>query len=105
MDEPFSGLDEITARRLRSDLLSIWEETRKTIVFVTHNAYEACFLADRILVMLDGAFRQEMRVPIPRPRSYDDLAIFELSRDVIKAFGEEIDREPVPSCYPVRSRA
>ncbi|TKW75016.1 MAG: ATP-binding cassette domain-containing protein, partial [Bradyrhizobium icense] len=44
MDEPFSGLDEITARRIRSDLLSIWEETRKTIVFVTHNAYEACFL-------------------------------------------------------------
>ena len=97
MDEPFSGLDEITARRIRSDLLSIWEETRKTIVFVTHNAYEACFLADRILVMSGGAFRQEIRVPIARPRSYDDPAIFELSRDVIKAFGEEIDREPVPS--------
>jgi NitT/TauT family transport system ATP-binding protein len=101
MDEPFSGLDEITARRLRSDLLSIWEETRKTIVFVTHNAYEACFLADRILVMLDGAFRQETRVPIARPRSYDDLAIFELSRDVIKAFGDGIGREPVPSVSPV----
>ncbi len=54
MDEPFSGLDEITARRMRSDLLSIWQETRKTIVFVTHNAYEACFLADRILVMSTG---------------------------------------------------
>ena len=82
------------------DLLSIWEETRKTIVFVTHNAYEACFLADRILVMSDGAFRQEMRVPIARPRSYDDPAIFEFSRDVIKAFGDEIDREPVPSAIP-----
>ena len=97
MDEPFSGLDEITARRIRSDLLTIWEETRKTIVFVTHNAYEACFLADRILVMLGGAFRQEIRVPIARPRSYDDPAVFELSRNVIKAFGDEIDREPVPS--------
>ena len=101
MDEPFSGLDEITARRLRSDLLSIWEETRKTIVFVTHNAYEACFLADRILVMLDGAFRQEKSRSIPRPRSYDDLTIFELSRDVIKAFGEGIGREPVPSAILV----
>ena len=100
MDEPFSGLDEITARRIRSDLLTIWEETRKTIVFVTHNAYEACFLADRILVMLGGAFRQEMRVPIARPRSYDDPAVFQLSRDVIKAFGDEIDREPVPSAIP-----
>ena len=47
--------------------------------------------------MLDGAFRQEKRVPIPRPRSYDDVAIFELSRDVIKAFGEGIGREPVAS--------
>ena len=101
MDEPFSGLDEITARRLRADLLSIWHETRKTIVFVTHNAYEACFLADRILVMSAGAFRQEMRVPIPRPRSYDDPAVFGFSRDVVRAFGEEIEREPIPSVSPV----
>ena len=102
MDEPFSGLDEITARRIRLDLLKIWQETGKTIVFVTHSAYEACLLADRILVMLGGAFRQEMRVPIARPRSYDDPAVFELSRDVIGAFGDEIDREPVPLVAPVR---
>jgi ABC-type nitrate/sulfonate/bicarbonate transport system ATPase subunit len=101
MDEPFSGLDEITARRIRVDLLSIWRETRKTIVFVTHNAYEACFLADRILVMLGGALREEIRVPIARPRSFDDPAIFKLSRDVIKAFDDEIGREPVQSAIPV----
>ena len=104
MDEPFSGLDEITAQRIRSDLLTIWEDTRKTIVFVTHNAYEACFLADRILVMSDGVFRQEIRVPVARPRSYDDPAIFELSRGVIKAFGEEINREPRPPAAPVSER-
>jgi NitT/TauT family transport system ATP-binding protein len=101
MDEPFSGLDEITAQRIRSDLLAIWEETRKTIVFVTHSAYEACFLADRILVMSGGAFRQEIRVPIARPRSYDDLAIFDLSREVIRAFGDEIDREATRPVEPV----
>jgi NitT/TauT family transport system ATP-binding protein len=100
MDEPFSGLDEITARRIRSDLLAIWEETRKTVVFVTHNAYEACFLADRILVMSGGAFQQEMRVPVARPRDYEDPAIFQFSRDVIKAFGDEIGREPVPLAIP-----
>jgi ABC-type nitrate/sulfonate/bicarbonate transport system ATPase subunit len=100
MDEPFSGLDEITARRIRTDLLAIWRETRKTIVFVTHNAYEACFLADRILVMSGGAFRQEIHVSITRPRSYDDEAIFKLSRDVIRAFGDEVDREPIPSATP-----
>lgn len=95
MDEPFSGLDEITARRIRSDLLSIWEETRKTIIFVTHNAYEACFLADRILVMSGGAFRSERRVPIARPRDYDDPEVFKLSREVIRTFGDEMDPEPV----------
>jgi NitT/TauT family transport system ATP-binding protein len=96
MDEPFSGLDEITARRIRTDLLAIWREARKTIVFVTHNAYEACFLADRILMMSGGAFRQEMHVPIARPRNYDDLAVFEFSRDVVKAFGDRLGSEPVP---------
>lgn len=105
MDEPFSGLDEITARRIRSDLLSIWEETRKTIVFVTHNAYEACFLADRILVMSGGVFRHEMRVPVARPRSYDDPAIFQFSREVIRAFGDEIDREPDSAAVPAAASA
>jgi NitT/TauT family transport system ATP-binding protein len=100
MDEPFSGLDEITARRIRSDFLAIWEETRKTVVFVTHNAYEACFLADRILVMSGGVFRHEMRVPVARPRSYDDLAIFNLSRDVIQSFGNEIGREAERTAVP-----
>lgn len=93
MDEPFSGLDEITAGRIRSDLLSIWEKTRKTIIFVTHNAFEACFLADRILVMSSGSLRCERRVPIARPRSYDDPELFKLSREVIKTFGDEMDRE------------
>lgn len=101
MDEPFSGLDEITARRIRADFLAIWRETRKTIVFVTHNAYEAAYLADRVLVMSGGAFRQDMRVPIARPRNYDDLAIFEFSRDVIKAFGDESGRELVPPSIPL----
>ena len=99
MDEPFSGLDEITARRIRLDLLAIWRETRKTVVFVTHNAYEACFLADRILVMSGGNFREEIPVAIPRPRSYDDPAIFELSREVIRVLGTDGD-PPAPAASP-----
>jgi ABC-type nitrate/sulfonate/bicarbonate transport system ATPase subunit len=86
MDEPFSGLDELTARRLRIDLLRIWRETRKTIVFVTHNAYEASYLADRVLVMARGRIRDEIRVRVPRPRDYDDPAIFEVNRDVVRRF-------------------
>jgi ABC-type nitrate/sulfonate/bicarbonate transport system ATPase subunit len=86
MDEPFSGLDELTARRLRIDLLRIWRETRKTIVFVTHNAYEASYLADRVLVMARGRIRDEIAVRVPRPREYDDPAVFEVNRDVVRRF-------------------
>ena len=86
MDEPFSGLDELTARRLRVDLLNIWRETRKTVIFVTHNAYEATFLADRILVMVQGEFRAEIPVRVTRPRDYDDPGIFEINRNVVRLF-------------------
>ena len=88
MDEPFSGLDELTARRLRMDLLAIWRSARKTIVFVTHNAYEATYLADRIVIMTPrpGRVQNEVPVTIPRPRDYDDPALFEVSRRVVRTY-------------------
>ncbi len=86
MDEPFSGLDELKARRLRVDLLRVWRETRKTIVFVTHNAYEASFLADRILVMSKGVIAEEIKVDVPRPRDYDDPEVFKVNQKVVKVF-------------------
>ncbi len=86
MDEPFGGLDELTARRLRIDLLRIWREKRKTIVFVTHNAYEASYLADRVLVMAQGRIRDEIAVTVPRPRDYDDPAVFDVNREVVRRF-------------------
>ena len=92
MDEPFSGLDELTARRLREDLLEIWRETRKTIVFVTHNAYEATFLADRILVMSQGRVREEIAIDVERPRDYDDPAIFDINRRVVRIFLEVAEK-------------
>ena len=94
MDEPFGGLDELTARRLRIDLLRIWRETRKTIVFVTHNAYEASYLADRVLVMARGRIRDEIAVRVPRPREYDDPAIFEVNRDVVRRFLAAAEQTP-----------
>src|SRR5690606_14453640 len=51
MDEPFSSLDELTATRMREELLELWQELGCTVVFVTHNPLEAAFLADRIVVM------------------------------------------------------
>src|SRR2546425_90735 len=51
MDEPFSGLDEITARKLRLELIRIWQETGKTILFVTHSISESVFLSQQILIV------------------------------------------------------
>ena len=90
MDEPFSGLDELTARGLREQLLALWQETRRTVIFVTHNCFEACFVADRILVLSarPGRVRHEVRVDLPRPRSYDSAQLFELSVAVTRLVTE-----------------
>lgn len=92
MDEPFSGLDEITARSLRKELTRIWQETGKAVVFVTHNWYEASFLADRILIMKQrpGNIMKEITVDIDRPRSYEDPRVFEFSSCLVRDFLELI---------------
>ncbi len=84
MDEPFSGLDELTARSMRELLLEIWLETRKTVIFVTHNCFEACFLADRIVVFSPrpGRVRKDIAIELARPRDYEDARLFALSVSV-----------------------
>ena len=81
MNEPFSGLDELTARSMRELLLRLWQETRKTVLFVTHSCFEACFVADRIVVLSPrpGRITQEIRVELPRPRDYENPRLFEQS--------------------------
>jgi len=71
MDEPFAALDEITRRRLNTDLLELWQRTRFTVVFVTHSVFESVFLSQRIVVMSarPGRVRSELAIPAPYPRS------------------------------------
>jgi len=77
MDEPFAALDEQTKLILQAELLRIWEETRKTVVYVTHSIDEAIVLADRILVMSARPGRIKSIVDIgrifPRPRHVDTV--------------------------------
>lgn len=73
MDEPFSALDEFTKEKLYEDLLRIWRQTNKTIIFVTHNIQEAVFLSDRICVLSPhpGRLSAIVNVDLPRPRTLD----------------------------------
>ena len=68
MDEPFGALDAQTRETLQGELCDIQERTGKTIVFVTHDLDEAVLLADRIIVMRDGAVQEEIAVPLPKAR-------------------------------------
>jgi len=85
MDEPFSTLDEVTARTMRQELLQVWEDSQKTVVFVTHSIREALFLADRVIVLSRGPARllDEMTVSVPRPRQYEDPHLTELEAQIV----------------------
>ncbi|WP_169719896.1 ABC transporter ATP-binding protein [Marinobacterium litorale] len=74
MDEPFGALDEITRDHLNLELLKIWRETRKTVVFVTHSIPEAVFLSTHIVVMSPrpGRIAKIIKSPLPRERTLED---------------------------------
>jgi NitT/TauT family transport system ATP-binding protein len=70
MDEPFSALDAQTRQLMQEELLALWERTRTTIVYVTHNIHEAVWMADRVLVLSrrPGQLLGELRIDLGRPR-------------------------------------
>jgi ABC-type nitrate/sulfonate/bicarbonate transport system ATPase subunit len=88
MDEPFSSLDELTGRSMRKLFLQLWEQRKKTILFVTHNMFEATFLADRIIMMSarPGRIYKIIENKLPRPRDYEDPAVFAASAAISKEF-------------------
>jgi NitT/TauT family transport system ATP-binding protein len=75
MDEPFAALDALTREQLYGDLQRIWQERKKTIVFVTHNVREAACLGDRVLLFSPhpGRIRDEFVIDLPRPRDINSV--------------------------------
>ncbi len=71
MDEPFGALDEMTRSKLNSDLLNLWQQKRWTVVFVTHNIYEAVYLSNRAIVMAPrpGRVVADITIDAPYPRT------------------------------------
>src|SRR5918996_5693324 len=62
MDEPFGALDALTRGQMQMELLRIWEQEKRTVLFVTHSIDEAILLSDRTIVMTDGSIREEVEV-------------------------------------------
>lgn len=84
MDEPFAALDAITRRTLQDELLRIWAETGKCVLFVTHDIDEAVYLADRVLLLAGTPARivREYTIDLPRPRIRDGVALAGTVADV-----------------------
>ena len=96
MDEPFAALDAQTRNFMQLELLRIWAQTKKTVIFVTHMISEAILLSDRVIVFSHrpGTVRSEFKVPLPRPRSMvvkADPRFLELENVVWKQIEEEVN--------------
>jgi len=94
MDEPFGALDAQTRHLLQDELLRIWREYRKTVVFVTHSIEEAIYLSDRIVVMTarPGRVKQIVVVSEARPRDMASADMNQRQREVRAVLNEEIAR-------------
>jgi NitT/TauT family transport system ATP-binding protein len=96
MDEPFAALDAQTRNFMQLELLRIWRETKKTVIFVTHMIAEAILLSDRVIVFSHrpGTIRSEFQVPLPRPRTMEmrsDPRFLELENVVWKQIEAEVN--------------
>jgi NitT/TauT family transport system ATP-binding protein len=99
MDEPFAALDEITRFRLNNDLLTLWRDLRKTVIFVTHSVFESVYLSQRVIVMTSrpGRIAAEIGIETAEPRAEE----FRTSVDYA-GYCREVSKALAPS-YPGQS--
>jgi len=99
MDEPFGALDAQTRNILQDELLRIWSETKKTIIFITHNVDEAVYLGDRVLVLTKrpAKIKKEFKINLSRRRKRTNLEFVMLRKDILEELMEEINIQSPPS--------
>ncbi len=94
MDEPFAALDAQTRQMLMEELQDIWQKTKKTIFFVTHNVREATFLSDRVFEISarPGTMKKEYPIRVPRPRLEQDPHLLMLQGKIMGSLKDEIEK-------------
>jgi NitT/TauT family transport system ATP-binding protein len=97
MDEPFAALDAQTREFMQAELLKIWSESRKTVLFITHQINEAVYLADRVAVMSarPGKLKEIFKIPFARPRTLSlkrDPRFLEIEDAIWQLIEEESQR-------------
>ncbi len=89
MDEPFAALDALTRDEMQRFLVDVWRETKKTVLYVTHNVAEAVYLADRVIVLSPhpGTVKAEVKITLPRPRDALSVPFLEYQRVIVGHLG------------------
>jgi NitT/TauT family transport system ATP-binding protein len=91
MDEPFAALDALTRDDMQQLLADVWRETRKTVIYVTHNVAEAVYLADRVLVMTPhpGTVKIDIPIRLPRPRDPLSVEFLNYQKELLQHLGHQ----------------
>jgi NitT/TauT family transport system ATP-binding protein len=96
MDEPFGALDAQTRNLMQRELLRIWQETQKTVIFITHSVDEACYLADRVVVMTarPGTIKDIFEITMSRPRDRASVEFAQLRKKILAELEREVITAP-----------
>jgi NitT/TauT family transport system ATP-binding protein len=87
MDEPFAALDALTREQLYGDIQRIWQQRKKTIIFVTHNVREAVCLGDRVVLFSPhpGRIREQFKIDLPRPRDINSVTLAQHATEITRS--------------------